>query len=80
MVLRDRIDTKVERLYETRTACVLECVKFRNCVLSRVLLSLAAGSIPAASICRGVSDNRRHPLTFFVPMSQKSLMLLEFRR
>jgi general secretion pathway protein F len=49
MILRDRIAAIVERLHGTQTACVLECVAFRNCVLSRVLLIKAAGSIPAAS-------------------------------
>jgi hypothetical protein len=30
-------------------ACVVECVTLQNCVLSRGLLRLAAGSIPAAA-------------------------------
>jgi general secretion pathway protein F len=49
MVLRDRVAAIVGRIPGTKTACVRECVAFRNCVLSRVLLIKAAGSIPAAS-------------------------------
>ena len=40
---------RIDCLQRTHLACVLECVRFEMCVLSRVWLSLAAGSIPAAS-------------------------------
>ena len=45
----DAIVLKIVSLLGTHLACVLECVRFEMCVLSRVWLSLAAGSIPAAS-------------------------------